>query len=105
MKTTKSQLQGKSRILKLAAFAALVVANVQPVSAQKSYQIYSLAESFSTNVVGLGGIAANGTLLGYGSFEQGLSALITRGGSILPLAGPAGVVESFYTGINASRAA
>ena len=98
MQTTKKQLEGKSHMLTLAVFVALVVANVQSVFAQKTYHIYTLAETFDDSVIGLQAIAANGTFLGY---AQDSFALITRN-SIRPLGDPPGLVGSGYTGINAS---
>src|SRR6266478_3227414 len=88
----------KTRTFTLAVFGALVVANAQPAVAQKTYQIYSLADKFSYPVDGLGAIAANGTLLAY---AQGGNALITRD-SAQPLEDPPGLFGSGYSGINAS---
>src|SRR5690349_963649 len=98
MQTTTKQFKGKSRILILAVFGALVVANVQSAFAQKSYQISTLAETFGDSVVGLGAIADNGTFLGY---AQGGAALITRN-SIQPIADPPGLPGAGYSGINSS---
>src|SRR5258707_256089 len=83
----------KTRTFTLAVFGALVVANAQPAVAQKTYQIYSLADKFSYPVDGLGAIAANGTLLAY---AQGGNALITRD-SAQPLEDPPGLFGSGYS--------
>ena|ERR1044071_1090514 len=101
MQTTKKQLEGKSHILALAVFVALCVANVQSVFAQKTYHIYTLAETFDESVVGLGAIADNSTFLGY---AQGSAALITRN-SIQPLDAPPGPFDpssASYNCLNAS---
>jgi hypothetical protein len=100
MQTTNRHPKNKSRILTLAVFSALVIANVQPVCAQSTYKISTLAERFSYPVVGILAIAANGTCLGY---SQGSYALCTRDAA-LPIQDPAGLVDSSYTGINASLA-
>jgi len=97
-KQTPGQLEGKSPILILAVFGALLVANMQPVSAQDTYKISTLAERFSYPVDGLSAIADNGICLGY---AQGSSVLCTRD-SALPLDVPAGLIGAGYTGLNAS---
>ena len=94
----------KPRNLTLAVFVGLVVANVQSVFAQKSYQIYTLAETFGDSLGALFGIADNGAYLAY---AQGGAALITRN-SIQPLDPPSGPFDpssASYTAINASLAA
>jgi uncharacterized membrane protein len=98
MLTTRKQLESKTRTLTLAVFIALGVANVQSVFAQKTYHIYTLAETFDDSVIGLQAIAANGTFLGY---AQDSFALITRN-SIQPIGDPPGLFGAGYTGINAS---
>jgi hypothetical protein len=101
MQTTKNQPEGKSRILALAVLAALVVANVQPVAAQNTYKILSLANKFSYPVYGLGAIADNGTCVGY---TPDGNALISHD-SALPLDAPPGPFDPssvYYTAINAS---
>ena len=92
-----------ARNFALAVLGAMVVANAQPAFAQKSYRIYSIAETFGDSVAGLQAIAANGTFLGY---AQDSFALI-RGNSIQPLDAPPGPFapgSAGYTGINASLA-